>query len=49
MALLLVFAFSLSWDVDRDGMKMRTPETVMQMTMTILFPPDLRQQRFVDP
>ena len=38
MLLLLVFAFSLSWIWTILGLMMRTPESVMQMSMMILFP-----------
>jgi len=49
VALLLVFAFSLSWVWTVIGMKMRTPETVMQVSMTILFPLTFASNIFVDP
>jgi len=49
VALLLVFAFSLSWVWTVIGMKMRTPETVMQVSMTILFPLTFASNVFVDP
>ncbi len=38
VALLLVFAFSLSWVWTSIGLRMQTPEGVMQMSMMVLFP-----------
>jgi ABC-2 type transport system permease protein len=38
MLLLLVFAFSLTWIWTILGLTMRTPESVMQTSITILFP-----------
>ncbi|MGH9276689.1 MAG: ABC transporter permease [Acidimicrobiales bacterium] len=49
VALLLVFAFSLSWVWTAVGLKMPTPEAVMQMSMTILFPLTFASNVFVDP
>ena len=48
VALLLVFAFSLSWVWTAIGLKMQTPETVMQMSMTVLFPLTFASNVFVD-
>jgi ABC-2 type transport system permease protein len=49
VALLLVFSFSLSWVWTAIGMRMQTPETVMQVSMTILFPLTFASNVFVDP
>jgi ABC-2 type transport system permease protein len=49
VALLLVFAFSLSWVWTSIGMRMQTPETVMQVSMTVLFPLTFASNVFVDP
>jgi ABC-2 type transport system permease protein len=49
VALLLVFSFSLSWVWTSIGMRMQTPETVMQMSMTVLFPLTFASNIFVDP
>ncbi len=49
VALLLVFSFSLSWVWTTIGMVMQTPETVMQMSMTVLFPLTFASNVFVDP
>jgi ABC-2 type transport system permease protein len=49
VALLLVFAFSLSWIWTAIGLKMQTPESVMQMAMTVLFPLTFASNVFVDP
>jgi daunorubicin/doxorubicin transport system permease protein len=49
VALLLVFSFSLSWVWTTIGMLMQTPETVMQMSMTVLFPLTFASNVFVDP
>ena len=49
VALLLVFAFSLSWVWTAVGLTMPTPEAVMQMSMTILFPVTFASNVFVDP
>ncbi len=49
VALLLVFSFSLSWAWTLIGLKMQTAETVMQMSMTILFPLTFASNVFVDP
>jgi ABC-2 type transport system permease protein len=49
VALLLVFAFSLSWIWTAVGLKMQTPEAVMQMSMTVLFPVTFASNVFVDP
>jgi ABC-2 type transport system permease protein len=49
IALLLVFAFSLSWAWTVIGLRMQTPETVMQMSMTVLFPLTFASNVFVDP
>lgn len=49
VALLLVFSFSLSWVWTAIGMRMQTPETVMQVSMTVLFPLTFASNVFVDP
>jgi ABC-2 type transport system permease protein len=49
VALLLVFAFSLSWVWTAIGLKMPTPEAVMQTAMTVLFPLTFASNVFVDP
>jgi ABC-2 type transport system permease protein len=49
IVLLLVFSFSLSWVWTTIGMRMQTPETVMQMSMTVLFPLTFASNIFVDP
>lgn len=47
--LLLVFSFSLSWVWTAIGLRMQTPESVMQMSMTVLFPLTFASNVFVDP
>ena len=49
IALLLVFAFSLSWLWTAIGLRMQKPETVMQLSMTVLFPLTFASNVFVDP
>jgi ABC-2 type transport system permease protein len=49
VALLLVFSFSLSWVWTAIGLRMQTPEAVMQMSMTVLFPLTFASNVFVDP
>jgi ABC-2 type transport system permease protein len=49
IALLLVFSFSLSWVWTAIGLKMQTPESVMQVSMTVLFPLTFASNVFVDP
>jgi ABC-2 type transport system permease protein len=49
VALLLVFSFSLSWVWTLIGLRMQTPEGVMQMSMTFLFPLTFASNVFVDP
>jgi ABC-2 type transport system permease protein len=49
VALLLVFCFCLSWAWTVLGIKAQTPETVMQMSMTFLFPLTFASNVFVDP
>jgi ABC-2 type transport system permease protein len=49
VALVLVFAFSLSWVWTSVGLRMPTPEAVMQMSMTVLFPLTFASNVFVDP
>jgi len=49
VALLLVFSFSLSWVWTAVGLKMPTPEAVLQISMTVLFPLTFASNVFVDP
>jgi ABC-2 type transport system permease protein len=49
IALLLVFSFSLSWLWTAIGLRMQKPETVMQLSMTVLFPLTFASNVFVDP
>jgi ABC-2 type transport system permease protein len=49
VALLLVFAFSFSWVWTVIGLRMQTPESVMQMSMTVIFPLTFASNVFVDP
>lgn len=49
MALLLLFAVSVSWIWTILGLKLRTPESVMQMSITILFPLVFATNIFVRP
>jgi ABC-2 type transport system permease protein len=49
VGLLLVFAFSLSWVWTAFGLKLQTPEAVMQLSMTVLFPLTFASNVFVDP
>lgn len=49
VGLLLVFAFSLSWVWTAIGLRVSTPESVMQMSMTVLFPLTFASNVFVDP
>ncbi|MGH8986288.1 MAG: ABC transporter permease [Acidimicrobiia bacterium] len=48
VALLLVFSFSLSWVWTALGLKLQTPESVMQVSMTVLFPLTFASNVFVD-
>jgi ABC-2 type transport system permease protein len=48
VALLLVFSFSLSWVWTALGLRLKTPESVMQMSMTVLFPLTFASNVFVD-
>ena len=49
VALLLLFAFSMSWVWATLGLRLPTPESVMQVAMTILFPLTFASNVFVDP
>ncbi len=49
VGLQLVFSFSLSWVWTVIGLRMQTPESVMQMSMTVLFPLTFASNVFVDP
>jgi ABC-2 type transport system permease protein len=47
--LLLVFSFSVSWIWIALGLKMRTPESLMGVSMMILFPLTFASNVFVSP
>jgi ABC-2 type transport system permease protein len=49
VALVLVFAFALSWLWTSFAFKVQTPDAVMQMSMTVLFPLVFASNIFVDP
>lgn len=49
VALLLVFSFGLSWAWTALGLSVQTPESVLQTSMTILFPLTFASNVFVDP
>jgi ABC-2 type transport system permease protein len=49
VALLLLFAFSLSWVWTAVGLQAPTPEAVLQWAMTVLFPLTFASNVFVDP
>lgn len=49
LALVVLFAFSLSWIWSYLGLVMRTPESVMYMSMMVLFPLTFISNVFVDP
>jgi ABC-2 type transport system permease protein len=49
VALLLLFSFSLSWIWTVLGLKMQTPEAVMQASMTVMFPLTFASNVYVDP
>lgn len=49
IALLLVFSSSLSWVWIALGLKLQTPDAVMQLAMTVLFPLTFASNIFVDP
>ena len=49
VALLLIFSFSLSWVWTALGLKLPTPEAVLQISMTVLFPLTFASNVFVDP
>ena len=49
VAILLAFAFCLSWVWTALAFKMKTPEGVMQAAMSILFPLTFASNVFVDP
>jgi ABC-2 type transport system permease protein len=49
VALLLVFSFSLSWIWTLLAMRLPTPDSVMQVSMMILFPLTFASNVFVDP
>jgi ABC-2 type transport system permease protein len=49
VALLLLFSFSLSWVWTAVGLWMQTPESVLQISMTVLFPLTFASNVFVNP
>jgi ABC-2 type transport system permease protein len=49
VGLLLIFSFSLSWVWTLLGLKMQTPESVMQASMTVMFPLTFASNVYVDP
>jgi ABC-2 type transport system permease protein len=49
VALMLVFSFSLSWVWTAVGLRVQTPESVLQVSMTVLFPLTFASNVFVDP
>ena len=49
VALVLLFAFSLSWAWTTLAFRLPTPESVMQISMTVLFPLTFASNVFVDP
>jgi ABC-2 type transport system permease protein len=49
VALLLVFSFCLSWVWTTIAFHVATPESVMQIAMTVLFPLTFASNVFVDP
>jgi ABC-2 type transport system permease protein len=49
VALLLLFAFSLSWVWTSIALRMQKPESVMSVSMTVLFPLTFASNVFVDP
>jgi ABC-2 type transport system permease protein len=49
VALLLLFSFSLSWIWTAMGMRLQTPEAVMQASMTLMFPLTFASNVYVDP
>lgn len=49
IALLLVFSFSLSWAWTTLAFRLQTPDSVMQVSMTFLFPLTFASNVFVEP
>jgi len=49
LALLLVFAFALSWVFTTVGLILRTPNAVMNISFSVLFPVTFMSNAFVDP
>jgi len=49
IVVLLAFCFAVSWAWTLIGLKMQTPENVMQVSMTVLFPLTFASNVFVDP
>ena len=49
IGLVLLFAFSISWAWTAMAFKVKTPESVLQMAMSVLFPLAFASNVFVDP
>src|SRR5690606_15199893 len=49
LGLVVLFSFSLSWVWTLFGLSLRTPESVMYMSMMVLFPLTFISSVFVDP
>jgi ABC-2 type transport system permease protein len=49
IGLILLFAFSISWIWTLLGLLLRTPEAVLNLAMTVLFPITFASNIFVDP
>ncbi len=49
IGLILLFAFSISWIWTLLGLTLRTPEAVLNLSMTVLFPLTFASNIFVDP
>jgi ABC-2 type transport system permease protein len=49
VALVLVFSFAMSWMWTALAFKLQTPEAVMQLSMTVMFPLAFASNIFVDP
>lgn len=49
IALLLLFSFALSWVWTLVGLSVQKPDTVLQVSMTVLFPLTFASNVFVDP
>jgi len=49
LALIVLFSVALSWVWSSIGLRLQSPETVMQASMTVLFPLTFASNVFVDP